>query len=116
MRSGDFSAFLGPVIGTDALGRDVRQGQIYDPFSERTVGGQVVRDPIPNNVFPPALRARMDAAALKIVELFPAPIESSLTQNFRRATSTGNDADRYDVRIDHALTTNHKIFGRQYYL
>src|SRR5258706_1124097 len=30
MRDGDFSAFLGPSIGTDTLGRSVARGQIYD--------------------------------------------------------------------------------------
>src|SRR5205085_8020730 len=45
MVHGDFSEILGPQIGTDALGRAVRQYQIYDPASTRTVNGQLVRDP-----------------------------------------------------------------------
>jgi hypothetical protein len=33
----------------DALGRPVIVGQLYNPYSTRTVGGQLVRDPIPGN-------------------------------------------------------------------
>ena len=41
-RTGDFSSLLGPQIGTDLLGRPIRQGQIYDPFTSRQVtAGQV---------------------------------------------------------------------------
>ena len=34
-KAGDFSAQLGPQVGTDAEGRPVAQGQIFDPFSIR---------------------------------------------------------------------------------
>lgn len=62
MKRGDFSRLFDPaytgnaasgtVVGTDALGRAVRFGQIYDPKSTRQVGNAVVRDPFPNNVIP----------------------------------------------------------------
>ena len=48
-RNGDFSALLGPQIGTDALGRPIFSGQLYDPFSTRPLGGSFIRDPIPGN-------------------------------------------------------------------
>jgi hypothetical protein len=112
MRRGDFSAFLGPVIGTDALGRDVRQGQIYDPTTERTVNGQVVRDPVAGNVFTPQLLARLDPAAVKLLQFFPDPTNAALAQNFIKAASTGSDYNRYEVRVDHVFNGNHRIFGR----
>ena len=59
-QNGDFSRLFDPgytgdarsgtVIGTDALGRPVRFGQIYDPRTTRVVDGRVTRDPFPNNV------------------------------------------------------------------
>ena len=64
MVHGDFSEILGPQIGTDALGRAVRQYQIYDPASTRTVNGQLVRDPFVNNIIP---QNRWDPAAAKIL-------------------------------------------------
>src|SRR6185312_15029804 len=48
-RSGDFSALLGPQIGTDALGRPILSGQIYDPYSTHPVGSSYIRDPVPGN-------------------------------------------------------------------
>ena len=58
-QNGDFSRLFDPAytgdarsgtaIGTDALGRPVRFGQIYDPRTTRIVGGSVMRDPFPNN-------------------------------------------------------------------
>jgi len=113
VRSGDFSRLLGPVIGTDSLGRQIRQGQIFDPATERTVNGVIVRDPFPNNVIP---RDRFDRAALRLLEFYPLPTESNvITQNFRRANSTGNDSNRFDARLDHVITANNKIFGRYSY-
>ena len=52
-KNGDFSALLGPQIGTDALGRPVLAGQIYDPSSTKSDGrGGLVRDPFPGNRIP----------------------------------------------------------------
>jgi hypothetical protein len=112
MRGGDFSAFLGPAIGTDALGREVRQGQIYDPTTERTVNGRIVRDPIANNILTPSLLARLDPAAVKLLQFFPSPTNAALVQNFIRAASTGSDYNRYEVRADHIFSASQRIFGR----
>src|SRR6185312_8489605 len=49
MRNGDFSGIVGKQVGTDALGRPIYQGEIYDPLSQRTVNGQLVRDPFQGN-------------------------------------------------------------------
>jgi hypothetical protein len=37
MRGSDFSALLGPQVGTDCLGRPILTGQIYNPFTTRQV-------------------------------------------------------------------------------
>jgi len=52
MRQGDFSALLGPQVGTDILGRPVYVGEIYDPSTTRDVNGTLVRDPFPGNIIP----------------------------------------------------------------
>ena len=44
-RNGDFSALLGSGTGTDALGRPILSGAIYDPYSTRTVTAGAV-DPV----------------------------------------------------------------------
>ncbi len=75
MRNGDFSALLGPQIGTDALGRPILQNEIYDPSTTR-VGpdGNLIRDPYPNNVIP---ASQFDPAAAKILSLYPTPNQPS---------------------------------------
>src|SRR5581483_11433941 len=46
MKNGDFSQTLGSQIGTDALGRPIFQGEIYDPSTTRTLpDGTTIRDP-----------------------------------------------------------------------
>ena len=51
-RTGDFSALLGGQIGTDALGRPILAGQIFNPATTRLVNGVPVRDPYPGNRHP----------------------------------------------------------------
>ena len=61
-KQGDFSQLLNPAftgdvrsgttIGTDALGRPIVFGAIYDPTTARQVNGQWVRDPFPGNMIP----------------------------------------------------------------
>lgn len=109
MRAGNFSEFLGNSIGTDALGRSVAQGQIYDPASQSTQSGQLVRNPFPGNIVP---SARFDAPAVKLLDFWPAPTQGGLAQNFVRNTATGNDGNRFDVRGDHSVTSRNRMFGR----
>ncbi len=42
MKGGDFSNILGSQISSDALGRPVYAGAVYDPSSQRTVAGGAV--------------------------------------------------------------------------
>jgi hypothetical protein len=69
---------LGPQIGTDVLGRPIRQNQIFDPATERIVNGQVVRDPFPNNVIP---LNRLSPVSLKIQSLLPLPLRAGNVSN-----------------------------------
>jgi Carboxypeptidase regulatory-like domain/TonB-dependent Receptor Plug Domain len=64
MRNGDLSQYLGGAVGTDALGRSVLQGQLYDPASTTTINGQPVRDPFPGDMIP---ATRINPIALKLL-------------------------------------------------
>jgi outer membrane receptor protein involved in Fe transport len=122
MKHGDFSAYLKSEIGTDALGRPVLQGAIYDPLTSRTVKeGQVdaatglvatsdatTRDPFPGNIIP---SGRFDRVAEKILPLFPNPTLPGLTRNFGSQAVNMEQANQWGAKIDHALTGRHKIFG-----
>jgi hypothetical protein len=74
-KRGDFSRLFDPaftgqaesgsVIGADALGNEVRFGQIYDPLSTRALAdGTLVRDAFPGNVLP---QTRISSVANNVV-------------------------------------------------
>ncbi len=112
--------------GTDLLGRNILQGTIFDPATTRRVtsgtvdpvtgltatGTGFVRDPFPGNKIPVN---RLSASAVKLMNLFPA-------ENFNQAGTAGNnyaairnlsdDANSFDVRIDHHFSERDHIFGR----
>ncbi len=130
-RAGDFSAALGnqltkggvPVV--DALGRPVRENEIYNPNSTTTVNGVTVRNPFMGcnndpadlnkictnpaspNYFP------LDPVAVKMQALLPEPnVPNSVYnnynvpsyQNFRHTTITS-------FKIDHSLSSKIKLSG-----
>jgi len=73
-RAGDFSSAITtrPSLITDALGRQVMEGMIFDPNTTKTLpSGQVVRDPFPNNKIP---AARFDPVSVKIQSYIPSPL------------------------------------------
>ena len=72
-KRGDFSALLtGRQVGTDALGRPVFDGQIFDPNSTRLVNGVPVRDAFAGNVIPASHPLRSQVAA-KYIPLMKTP-------------------------------------------
>jgi hypothetical protein len=125
-RAGDFSGFLGGPTGqTDALGRPILGGQIYNPFSTRAItAGQVdpttgrvatqtgfIRDPIPGNIIPANL---MDSIAKQIAgaSYWPSPTNANLINNFTAAAAAAAHSDEYSVRLDHNFSDNDRINGR----
>jgi Carboxypeptidase regulatory-like domain/TonB dependent receptor len=119
-QNGDFSRLFDPaytgdarsgtVVGTDALGRPVRFGQVYDPRSTRVVDGRVVRDPFPNNVVP---RAVWDAVARNTIEqgLWDAPQLDRLLNN---QPVLGNCCPIFNqktlsTKFDQVLNDQHKL-------
>ncbi len=114
MINGNFSRLLtGKQIGTDALGRPMMEGAIYDPLTQRTVNGQLVRDPFEGNIIP---AARQDPAAKKIMQLFPAPnaafpANGFPLNNYFITTKGRQTVDQFDIRIDHRISDKDSIFG-----
>ncbi|MDQ3214094.1 MAG: carboxypeptidase regulatory-like domain-containing protein, partial [Acidobacteriota bacterium] len=117
--NGDFSRLFdagytgnarsGTVVGTDALGRPIRFGQVYDPRSTRVVDGRVLRDPFPNNQVP---RAVWDAVARNTLEmgLWDAPELDRLLNN---QPVLGNCCPIFDqktlaMKFDQVLSARHK--------
>jgi len=124
-KQGDLGEYLGPEIGTDALGRKVFQGAIYDPLTTRRVtAGQVdpdtglvaiadataLRDPFPGNRIP---IQRIDRVARNILPLFPEPTRPGVMNlnNFASQAAAINQVNQWGTKVDHSFTGNHKIFG-----
>jgi hypothetical protein len=126
MVNGNLSEFLGAQTGTDALCRPILAGQIYNPFSTRSViatcatannaAGQTVqiRDPVPGNNIA-GVAGLEDAAAKKIVTYFPGPTNSNTVRqgnNFFADASVPTTSNEMTVRIDQHLTDNSSFYAR----
>jgi hypothetical protein len=126
---GDFSAYLGPVAGTDALGRQVRRGQVFNPFTSRaTQAGQIdvstgltavrdgfVREPFPNNIVPSSLFNSVTAWKRWV----PAPnlptTPGSYDVNFINTQSGSTSQDSWNVRVDHQINAKNSVYARYLY-
>ena len=107
-KTGDFGALLGGQIGTDALGRPMLDGGIYDPSTTRTVNGVPTRDPFPNNVIP-ASHPLLDSAARQIADVMVSPDRAGTA--FNTSGGSGDQTWQFDIqtvlfRVDHAFSDN----------
>ncbi|MGH9338565.1 MAG: TonB-dependent receptor domain-containing protein, partial [Acidobacteriota bacterium] len=121
-RQGDFSALLDPnfttdersgtIVGTDALGRPIVFGQIYDPASSRQLeDGTWIRDPFPGNVIPQERFSQITRNVLQHDVPLPA-INEFLNNNPRAGTCCPEQIiDNISVKIDHVLNDSHKLSG-----
>ena len=107
-RTGDFGQAVLPgarIIGTDALGRQMLEGMIYDPNTGRSVAGVsgLVRDQFPLNRIPVA---RFDPVAAKIQALFPGPsgpTPNALTNNYLEVYGTHRYTQVPSIKIDQVI-------------
>lgn len=105
MRTGDFSELLA-VSPTY---------QIYNPFSARRVGNNIVRDPFPGNIIPSNL---INPIAKNFVDNFlPKPTSAATagdgTNNFQQPDL--KETAKYQshtIRMDHVINDRHRIFAR----
>ncbi len=119
-KRGDFSRLLDPAytgnsrsgttLGQDALGRDIRFGQIFDPSSTRTVNGQVVRDVFPGNIIPVG---RWSSVSRNIVQQvgITDPINSFLFNNIPVLASGQPvfDEKMFAIKGDQVMGSRHRL-------
>lgn len=90
---------------------------IYNPFTTRQTGTTWARDPFPNNVIP---RSLIDPAVANFLgrKPFAAPNQAGIpsatgpTENLVVNQPKEIYRTRFDIKIDHQFTSNHKAFGR----
>jgi len=106
-RTGDFSGILGKQqLSTDVLGRPIFANEIYDPATQQTVNGNIVRDPFPNNIIP---QARFDPVAAKIQAMIPMPNQPGFVSNGLYPFHTDNENWIPSVKMDHYLNAKNKL-------
>jgi hypothetical protein len=98
-RLGDFSSLitaenrlLGTASGpaTDALGRTIQSGTIFDPTTQTVINGKNNRDPFVGNKFPVS---RFDPISAKVLALIPNP----QGVNFDKGLVANNYTGTYDT-------------------
>jgi carboxypeptidase family protein len=84
---------------------------VFDPLTLHGGGpnGATVRDQFPGNQIP---LARLDPAAIRLMNLLPAPTSARPTQNFVFNPTQSQDTDQFDVRVDQNLGTGDHLFGK----
>ncbi len=106
-RTGNFSQTLAgannPVI-------------IYDPFTTRASGTGFIRDAFKDNIIP---ATRQDAVGRRIAQLYPLPNTQGAAytnaNNYYNQGSSALDIDQFDSRVDHILSSSHRMFVRYSY-
>jgi len=102
-RRGDFSSLL-------RLGGAY---QIYDPVTATAApGGRIQRMPLPGNVIP---SARLDRGSQRLLEFFPGPTSPGTNDgrnNYQRLPQSYNEFRSYTSKVDHNLSSKHRVFGR----
>ena len=109
-RSGDFSQTLTRTqVGTNPCdGSAVFGGQIFDPASQR-IGptGLPCRDAFPGNIIP---ASRIAQVSRNVLQYLPVPNGPGATQNYSLNDATPLNNTVWNLRIDHNLTDNNRIF------
>jgi len=106
-RNGDFSAALSPTCnGPDPAGQMVCLNEIFDPNSQRTVGGSQVRDPFPGNKIP---LSRIDPTTAIIQNMIPAPNTPGLFNYTAPAYSNFRHTTIPSIKVDHNISAKTKL-------
>lgn len=121
-KRGDFSRLLdagftldprsGTTIGTDALGRPVVFGQIYDPRTSRLLAdGAWIRDPFPGNIIPQDRFSTVSRNVLK--HTLPGPQFDLFQRNNPRGAFNlpVYDINNWGLKMDHVVNNRHKVSG-----
>ena len=132
-RSSGYTNFQEMITGqtgtqTDLLGRTMPTGTILDPATTRAVPGGFVRDPFGTcpasttnftlagcnlNILP---ANRLDLNAINLLNLYPAPVNGSLSSNFTTSPAISENRNAFDTRLDLNLSDKNQVFARFSYV
>jgi Carboxypeptidase regulatory-like domain len=108
-RNGNFSAALRPTCnGPDPAGQMVCLNEIFDPTSNRTVNGAVVRTPFPNNTIP---KSMMDPTAAIIQNMIPMPNTPGVFNYTAPGYSNFRHTTIPSIKVDELISAKVKLSG-----
>ena len=125
--AGHFAALLGPQMGTDAEGRPIYLGQIYDPRSTHAITkGAVdpttglvanetgyIRNPVAGNDI--TTLGSLDAIGSKLAGYYPKATAAGLSNNFFASGTAPAHSDEYLIRVDHNINDASRLYFRYSY-
>jgi hypothetical protein len=98
---------LGGVPQTDPLGTTLLANQVFDPLTQQTVNGQVVRTPFPNQQIP---LTRFDPASAAILALIPKATNGALVNNYNVPLYTSYlHTEIPTLKLDHNISSAKKV-------
>lgn len=117
--NGDFSALLGGplmingVQATDACGRTINSGEIYDPSNKVVQGSNTCYQPFPGNKIP---QTQLSPIAVNIAnKLYGngyAPVGPGLINNFPAFTGVPDVLSSHlDLKLDHNINAKQRVAG-----
>ena len=122
-KDGNFSSLLNPAftgdpssgstVGTDALGRPIVYGQIYDPATSRQLpDGTWIRDPFVGNIIPTSRFSSVTQTILQNYDV-PDPQLTTLRRNqpYLSSSSPILTIDNISIKIEQVISNTHKISG-----
>lgn len=84
---------------------------IFDPTQTAVVNGAYVRPEFPNDV----INKPFDPAAIALLHRFPLPTSTGSANNYTRTADDIDHQNQIDARLDEAIRTNDRAFGRYSY-
>ncbi|MGA9719320.1 MAG: TonB-dependent receptor, partial [Acidobacteriaceae bacterium] len=85
--------------------------KIYDPATTVFNGAAYTRTEFPGDV----ITTPFDPASVRLLSRLPAPTSSGTANNYTRIANDVDHENQFDVRVDGALGTNDRAFGRYSY-
>lgn len=116
MWQGNLSRLLtGRQVGTDALGRAVMEGQVFDPATLRRLdSGRYVADAFPGNIIPVNRISTVARNYASIFNEWYQPATNSLLNNAYDNRINQQDVKQYTLKADHSFSSSHKVSGYYY--
>ncbi len=85
--------------------------KIYDPATTVFNNATYTRQEFPNDV----IDTPLDSAAVALLSRLPVPTSSGTANNYTRVADDADHENQFDVRVDGALGTSDRAFGRYSY-